>query len=260
MPCAPTVAELRTTAAETPHAAVDDACRLWYGSFDAVVSTQSLAVPGYPFGSVVPICQDRTGRPLLLLSHLAQHSRNLAADPRCALTLFDHPAGDIQQGRRLTCIADCHPCTDADALAHYCRHFPNGRMYAEQLGFRLYRLEPLRFHYNGGFATARWFSADRLLAPLPLTTSAEQSLLLRLSVERSERLAKLFSTLGWGGTDRATELVSLDRWGVTVHDGERLRRLDAPQPLDDWGALITAIDHDDLQPPSAVKSSIKPYG
>ena len=253
MPSAPTAPDPRDTVALTSHAAVDDACRLWYGSFDGVISTQSLAVPGYPFGSIVPICQDQTGRPLLLLSHLAQHSRNLAADPRCALTLFDHPAGDIQQARRLTCIADCHPITDADALARYCRHFPNGRMYAEQLGFRLYRLRPLRLHYNGGFATARWLGADRLLAPLPLTTSAEQSLLLRLHAERSERLATLFSEWGWGSPDQATKLVSLDRWGLTVRDGERLRRLDAPQPLGDWGALITAIDHDDLHPPSAVE-------
>ncbi|MGB5733885.1 MAG: pyridoxamine 5'-phosphate oxidase family protein [Thiohalocapsa sp.] len=150
--------------AETTHTAIEDARRLWYGSFDGVISTQSLAVPGYPFGSVVPLCLDQTGRPLLLLSHLAQHSRNLAADPRCALTLFERPAGDIQQGRRLTCVADCHAYANADALTRYCRHFPNGRVYAEQLGFRLYRLEPLRFHYNGGFATARWLGADRLLA------------------------------------------------------------------------------------------------
>jgi putative heme iron utilization protein len=235
----------------TPHAAVGDACRLWYGSFDGVLSTQSLAVPGYPFGSVVPICQDQTGRPLLLLSHLAQHSRNLAADRRCALTVLDRPEGDIQQGRRLTCIADCHAYIDAEALARYCRHFPNGGMYAEQLGFRLYRLEPRRFHYNGGFATARWFSADRILAPPSLTTSAEQALLLTLETERSERLARLFAKLGWGGTDRAIQLVSLDRWGLTVRNGDRLRRLDAQQPFDDWGALITAVDHGDSTPPAS---------
>ena len=246
--------------AQTSHAAVDDACRLWYGSFGGVISTQSLAVPGYPFGSVVPICQDQAGRPLLLLSHLAQHSRNLSADPRCALTLFDRAAGDIQQGRRLTCIADCHPCSEADALARHCRHFPNGRVYAEQLGFRLYRLEPLRFHYNGGFATARWLSADRILLIVPWTTSTEESLLLRLRAERSERLAKLFSTLGWGCTDRTTELLclGLDRWGLTVRDGERLRRLDAQQPLDDWGAVAAAVDHDQLQPPAAADWLIKP--
>lgn len=235
----------------TPHAAVDDACRLWYGSFDGVLSTQSVAVPGYPFGSVVPVCQDQTGRPLLLLSHLAQHSGNLVADSRCALTVLDRPTGDIQQGRRLTCIAACDPYSDADALARYCRHFPNGRMYAEQLAFRLYRLEPVRFYYNGGFATARWFGADRILAPLPLSTSAEQALLLRLCAERSERLAKRFSALGWRGTDRAPEIVSLDRWGLTVHDGERLRRLDAQRPLDNWDALMMAVDRDQLQPAAA---------
>lgn len=52
-----------------------------------VLSTHSQAHPGYPFGSVVPYCLDNVGFPLLLLSHLAQHTRNLMAEPRCALTL-----------------------------------------------------------------------------------------------------------------------------------------------------------------------------
>lgn len=60
---------------------------LWAGRFQGVLSTHSQAHPGYPFGSVVPYCLDNVGFPLLLLSHLAQHTRNLMAEPRCALTL-----------------------------------------------------------------------------------------------------------------------------------------------------------------------------
>jgi putative heme iron utilization protein len=227
--------------------AVEDACRLWYGRFNGVISTQSLAVPGYPFGSVVPLCLDQTGRPLLLLSHLAQHSRNLTADPRCALTLFERPAGDIQQGRRLTCVADCHAYADADALARYCRHFPNGRVYAEQLGFRLYRLEPLRFHYNGGFATARWLGTERLLAAPPFSVADEQALLRRLRADRAERLADLLDE-GRSHGGGPPDLVALDRWGLTLRDGDSLRRLQAAQPIDDWDSLTAAIEHD--QPPT----------
>lgn len=228
--------------------AIEAACRLWHGSFDGVLSTQSLSEPGYPFGSVVPFCLDRTGRPLLLLSHIAQHYRNLAADPRCALTLFTRPSGDIQRGRRLTCMAACRANDDADALARCCRHFPNGRVYAEQLGFRLFRLEPRRFHYNGGFATARWLDPDRVLTRAPLSRDTEQELLHRLRTERADWLASLHRAPG----AVPPEPVALDAWGLTLRAGERLLRFDAEQPLTGWSALAEAVDNaQPNRPPTA---------
>ncbi|MGB5835345.1 MAG: pyridoxamine 5'-phosphate oxidase family protein [Thiohalocapsa sp.] len=224
--------------------AAEDARDLWHGSYDGVLSTQSVAEPGYPFGSVIPLCLDQTARPLLLLSHLAQHSRNLAADPRCALTLFERPPGEIQQGRRLTCVADCHTCDDADALARYCRHFPNGRLYAAQLRFRLFRMEPRGFHFNGGFATARWLGKDRILIPDPLSSDLEVALLSGLRADRA----------GWLGShqaerdDEPPEPVGLDRRGLTMRDGEQLLRFRAPDPIDSWEALANAVDNDRLRP------------
>ena len=35
------------------------------------------AMPGFPFGSVVPYCLDEQGRPLILISRIAQHTHNL---------------------------------------------------------------------------------------------------------------------------------------------------------------------------------------
>ncbi len=73
--------------------------QLWAGRFQGVISTHSRSEPGYPFGSTVPYCLDRAGRPLFLFSHLAQHAKNLEADPRCAFTLSEPVPGDIQQSR-----------------------------------------------------------------------------------------------------------------------------------------------------------------
>ena len=52
-------------------------------------------------------------------------------------------------------------------------------MYAEQLNFRPYRLEPRRFHYNGGFAAARWLGCERVLRANPLDEEAEASIAAR---------------------------------------------------------------------------------
>ncbi len=101
----------------------------------------------------MPYCLDHAGRALLLLSHLAQHTKNLLADPRCGLSVAAAADGDIQQSLRLSCPADCAAVDPADGTIHgrWFRYFPGSRMYFEQLNFRLYRLTPRRFHFNGGF-------------------------------------------------------------------------------------------------------------
>jgi len=63
-----------------------------------VLSTMSLDVPGYPFGSVTPYCVDDECRPLIYISHIAQHTRNIIADPRVSLTVVENnvDSDDVQ--------------------------------------------------------------------------------------------------------------------------------------------------------------------
>src|SRR6185503_7503111 len=42
-----------------------------------VLSTISLDLPGYPFGSIVPYCVDELCRPIIYISHIAQHTKNI---------------------------------------------------------------------------------------------------------------------------------------------------------------------------------------
>ncbi len=231
--------------AESPtRDALADARALWCGRPQGVLSTLSAAEPGYPFGSVVPLCLSNAGEALLLLSHLAQHSRNLDADPRCALTLFDPVEGDVQQGRRLTCMGRCQPVDDADALARYCRHFPRGNFYAGELGFRLYGFAPERAHYNGGFATARWLGVDRLLdgAAFPAWTEDR----LRQLVEDAHQP---WLEAQWPDTGTERPLVAgVDPVGLTLRRGDRLLRLEVPAPLANESGLAAAIGNDRFRP------------
>ena len=90
-----------------------------------VLSTLSVDAEGYPFGSVVPYCFDRQGRPIVLISNIAQHTKNLDADPRLCLTVL---AGeeDVQASARLSLLARAAPVEDAieDVGERYYRHFP----------------------------------------------------------------------------------------------------------------------------------------
>src|SRR4029077_18000207 len=73
-----------------------------------VMSTISLDVPGYPFGSIAPYCVDEQCRPIIYISNIAQHTRNITADPRVSLTVVDNSgdSNDVQAQGRITCMAD----------------------------------------------------------------------------------------------------------------------------------------------------------
>jgi len=55
----------------------------------AVLATLSASRAGWPFASVAPYALSAAGEPLLLLSDLAEHTRNLRADPRASLMVQD---------------------------------------------------------------------------------------------------------------------------------------------------------------------------
>ena len=65
-----------------------------------VLSTISIEAPGYPFGSVTPYCVDDQCRPVIYISLIAQHTKNIIADSRLSLTVLENNGGsdDVQAG------------------------------------------------------------------------------------------------------------------------------------------------------------------
>lgn len=202
---------------------------VWTGSFQGVLSTHSAAHPGYPFGSALPLCLDPEGLPVLLLSHLAQHSKNLAANPACGLLLSRENPDDVQQSVRLSLIADARPGAPDASRACYFRHFPHTRDYYEQLNFRFWRLHPGHCHVNAGFAAARWLGTERLVPPTAFDTRVETQ--MRELAEL--RQAELRSRLGIAGTPDPTplEIIALDGSGMTLRLGPKPHRLHFPRPI-----------------------------
>ena len=215
----------------------EDARQLWAGRFQAVLTTHSVAEQGYPFGSMVPYCLDRDGQALLLLSHLAQHTKNLNTDARCGLCVAEGTDGDVQQSLRLSCVADAEPVDPSDRASHarWFRYFPASRPYAEQLNFRLYRIRPRRFHFNGGFAAARWLGQERILWRSPLGDEEELSLLRALE----DLTTRLTERMGASGAP--TRPVGIDPWGLDLAQGERLTRVPLTGPLTTLDAVRAAV-------------------
>jgi len=101
------------------------------------------------------------GRPLLCLSDLAEHSRNLAADPRASLLAVATGDGDPLALARVTVVGSVAELTGAEreaALRTYRDVHPSA-FYSAFADFRMYRLEVDSVRYVGGFGRMSWVSA-----------------------------------------------------------------------------------------------------
>ena len=119
---------------------------------------------GAPYVSLVLVAFDADGSPLLLLSGLARHTRNLLTDPRVSL-LFDGTAGlaNPLTGPRVTVLGSAAACDDPDALQLYLARHPSAIAYAAFSDFDLYRVTIERGHFVAGFGQIRWIEAKDLL-------------------------------------------------------------------------------------------------
>jgi putative heme iron utilization protein len=127
-----------------------------------VLSTLSETVPGHPFGSLVSYAVDGRGRPVFLLSRLALHTSNLAADARASFTVFDPAAEHNPQGAaRLTVIGSVAPTPPEDAASLreiYLERHPEAEEYIDFGDFSFYRLEVRQTYFVGGLGRMGWIA------------------------------------------------------------------------------------------------------
>lgn len=136
-----------------------DAINLLHRARHATLATQSAQMPGYPYATVVPNVLDGTHCPLLFVSALAEHTKNLLADSRVSLSVLDPDAADVQACARLTLVGDARPIEADDALiARYLRYVPEAENYLG-LDFRFFRIDPQRLRYIGGVGQMGWIEA-----------------------------------------------------------------------------------------------------
>ena len=209
-----------------------DPRHLWFGSFHGILSTHSSAMPGYPFGSLTPVCRDLHGYPLLLVSHLAQHTQNLLADTHCSLILTEPHHGDIQQWGRLTCLARAEQIRNITTSMkdRYFRYFPASRDYYEKLNFHFYRLIPERFYFIGGFGSARWFDPERLL-PAALFSEEDENVIL----------SRLQSQISINGSIENLTLVGIDPLGLDYYANDQLSRFMFKEPVINMSQCIDQL-------------------
>ncbi len=139
----------------------------------AVLATLSASRDGWPFASVAPYALSDAGEPLLLLSDLAEHTRNVRADPRASLMVQDGDSlSDPQAGCRVTILGEVQLVADADLQAArelYLARHPHAAEYIALADFRLYVLRVREARFIGGFGDMGWIDAATLRSAVSQT-------------------------------------------------------------------------------------------
>src|SRR5262249_62420216 len=86
--------------------------------------------PGAPYCPLVNVATAADGAPLLLISRLAVHTKNILADPRASLMIDERKAGDPLQGARVMLMGTAAATEDPQARRRYLDRQPEAEMFA----------------------------------------------------------------------------------------------------------------------------------
>ena len=194
----------------------------------------------WPYASLVLLASDHDAAPLLLISDLAEHAKNIAVDPRAAL-LVDGTAGRVDPltGPRVTVLGTVEKTDDARLRARFVARHPSAALYADFADFHLYRVAVTRAHFVAGFGRIHWIDAgdfrfgdgDAALA------DAEEALIQQLSRE-ADRLAQIAT----GRRAEGWRLTGVDPEGIDLRREGAVARIEFAAPVGSPDALVATVD------------------
>lgn len=205
--------------------AVARACRT------AVLATEMADGSG-PYASLVLVAFDHDGAPLLLISRLAEHTKNIAADARVSL-LCDGTAGleEPLTGPRVSLQGRAERSEEPRHRARFLARHPSAEVYAGFADFAFYRIEAERAHIVAGFGRIHWIN-DYLLETAPALQQAEADILEHMNGEHADAV-QLYATKLLGRSGDGWRLCGIDPEGADLIRNHDLARLPFHKPVTD---------------------------
>ena len=221
-----------TETAPAPYDGLDEAKTLLRSIRAATLAT--LQPDGFPLATLTTLATDYDGSPILLLSQLAAHTKNLDADNRCALLLAQGGKGDPLAHPRLSLVGVACKVTDAAARKHLRRRFlnrnPKAALYADFGDFAFWRMDIAQAHLNGGFAKAANYSFAQIRTnPVDGLNEVENQLLADMNADNARQPRAL--ALAAGEADGPWRATGLDGGGLDLACGDRTARTHLPEGL-----------------------------
>lgn len=153
---------------------IESAIALLHEVSHGTIATQSALMPGYPYATVVPCVVDEAHCPVFCISALAEHTKNLLADPRSSLSVAKAEGNNIQAAARITLVGDTERFDPSPEMVNRYLHYqPDAAEYLN-LDFMFFRLRPARARFIAGVGKMGWMEAAEWndLPTLPLKEEA----------------------------------------------------------------------------------------
>lgn len=200
----------------------------------ARVGTLATSVAGgQPFASLVTPATAPDGSVLMLLSDLSEHTRQLRAEPRCALMVAGPPAEpNPQTAPRVTVTGVAELDPSPSLRARWIALHPYAAFYAGFGDFHLWRLRVRGGLFVGGFGRARRLREGQFALDadaVAVLEAAEAGIITHCNDDHADALAVIAGA--HGGAPGEWRMVAVDVDGCDLAAGEAVLRVPWSAPV-----------------------------
>jgi hypothetical protein len=209
-----------------------EAQQFLFSTHKGILSTHSAKFEGYPFGSVAPFVLNHQGMPTILISSIAEHTKNIIQNAHVSLVVFSSE-DDLQANARLTLLAKAEQTDKNNELmrARYLRYIPQAAQYFDMHDFSFYTLHITHARYIAGFGKMGWVEGEAMQIPSNPLFVEEPSILAHMNADHSENLIAYCQHFHHIKTDSA-DMIGIDSLGFDVRsDTDTLLRFNFDTPI-----------------------------
>jgi putative heme iron utilization protein len=197
---------------------------------------------GDPYCSLVNIASHPDGSPILLISGLAVHTKNILGDPRVSLMLDERAEGDPLEGSRIMLSGRAEQA-NSDNLTILRRRYLNAHPSAEAFvnfkDFSFFLIRPSWTHLVAGFGRIVDLKPEQFLTDISGASAlieAEQGAIDHMNADHRDA-TKIYATRLLGAEDADWRCTGCDPGGLDLQAGAKTLRLDFPQAVTGPGEL-----------------------
>jgi putative heme iron utilization protein len=201
-----------------------------------------MADSGAPYCSLVNVASAPDGAPILLISRLAVHTRNILADPRVSLMLDERAVGDPLEGARIMLSGRAEESSGEDRQMlrrRYLNAHPSAEAFADFKDFSFFRIRPSGTHLVAGFGRIVDLTPEQFLtdvADAAALIEAEQGAIEHMNEDHREAMM-LYATKLLGAESNDWRCSGCDPEGLDLEAGAQVLRLEFPERVTGPGEL-----------------------
>ena len=191
---------------------------------------------GDPYCSLVNVASNWDGSPILLISRLALHTRNILGDPRVSLMLDERGEGDPLEGARIMLAGRAGQATKADQpilRRRYLNAHPAAEVFVNFKDFSFFRIRPAAAHLVAGFGRIVDLEPEQFLTDISdadALLEAEQGAIEHMKADHRDAM-NLYATKLLGAEHADWRCTGCDPDGMDMQAGAQTLRLDFPRRI-----------------------------